>query len=108
MSENSQFAPGSDPSDSHPPDSVTNAHVNCDVDDSTEAFHHTLGNDANQAAPGNHQHYNKGPSIKRPAASSLTEGLLFTVVAGAGVASITYVCLQSITNTYSWKVLATG
>lgn len=102
------YAPGNDPSDEHPPDGVTNAHVNCDVDDGTEAFHHTLGSDPNQSAPGNHQHFNKGTLIQRPAASKLTEGLFFTVVAGVGVASITYVCLQSITNTYSWKVLATG
>lgn len=102
------YAPGNDPSDEHPPDGVTNAHVNCDVDDGTEAFHHTLGEDANQAAAGNHLHFNKGSGIQRPAASKLTEGLFFTIIAGTGVASITYVCLQSATNTYSWKVVATG
>lgn len=33
------------------------AHAKSDVDFATDAVHHTLGPRANQAAPGNHQHY---------------------------------------------------
>lgn len=35
---------------------VANFHTNSDVDESKEAFHHTLGQGEGQAAPGNHKH----------------------------------------------------
>lgn len=38
------------------PKTVSDFHVNSDLDSSSEAQHHTLGPGANQAAPGYHNH----------------------------------------------------
>ena len=38
------------------PQVVTDFHTNCDVDQDKEAFHHTIGTGATQAAAGSHVH----------------------------------------------------
>lgn len=43
--------------------SQANTHQNADTDSSPTALHHTLGNGANQAAPGNHTHDYRGDTI---------------------------------------------
>lgn len=47
-------------------------------------------------------------STALPTATVQWEGVLMTVQGGAGVASVTSVCLKSAADTYSWKTLATG
>lgn len=96
-----------DPSQDHPPDGVTNAHVNSDVDDGPEAQHHTLGVAPEQAAAGNHTHKVRlVPAL--PVANAAVQGRTYILGGIPGVADIYYVCLKSVTDTYSWKVLATG
>lgn len=43
-----------------------------------------------------------------PTASETYRGQKLTIVGGAGVADVTYVCLKSAGDTYSWKTVSTG
>lgn len=38
------------------PQVVEKFHTNCDVDESKDAYHHTLGSNTFQASPGSHSH----------------------------------------------------
>lgn len=86
------------------------AHIEADTNQGPEAIHHTLGNGPDQSSPGNHFHYLTPVAILQPLppAAPANEGKLITILGAPGVADVLYVCLKSATNTYSWKVVATG
>lgn len=93
---------------SHPAEESSHAHINADTNQGPEAIHHTLGPGADQSSPGNHYHKYLLNIGVFPTASSTNEGQTYLVLGGSGVADVLYVCLKSSTDTYSWKVVATG
>lgn len=93
----------------HPAETSQDEHIHADTNQGPEAIHHTLGEGADQAAPGSHGHNllpRVGTATPTPSASYV--GVIFTIMAINGVADTTWICLKSSADTYSWVLLATG